>query len=173
MARCLLVIDIQNDYFPGGALPLWQAEETEARLVAAIGAARRSGDRVILVRHVTPAGSGFLAEGSEGAEIRPAIREAAGDAPVVTKRNADAFQDTVLLDHLAGTRELLVAGMMTQNCIIFSAMSEDARPFRVRVIADLCAAPTEMVHRIALTSLGSKLTLTEAGDVWAEEAAGA
>ena len=31
---------------------------------------------MILVRHVTPAGSGFLAEGSEGAEIRPAIREA-------------------------------------------------------------------------------------------------
>ena len=29
MTRALVVIDIQNDYFPGGVLPLWQAEDTE------------------------------------------------------------------------------------------------------------------------------------------------
>ncbi len=50
MSRAFLVIDIQNDYFPGGALPLWRAEETEARLVAAIGRARAQGDRIVLVR---------------------------------------------------------------------------------------------------------------------------
>ena len=40
MARAFLVIDIQNDYFPGGVLPLWEPEAVEARIVAAIGRAR-------------------------------------------------------------------------------------------------------------------------------------
>ena len=42
MNRTLLVIDIQNDYFPGGLLPLWQAEETEARIVDAISSVVRT-----------------------------------------------------------------------------------------------------------------------------------
>ena len=31
MARALIVIDVQKEYFPGGKAPLFQAEETEAR----------------------------------------------------------------------------------------------------------------------------------------------
>ena len=63
MNRTLLVIDIQNDYFPGGLLPLWQAEETEARIVAAIHAARARGDGIVLVQHVSTAPAGFMAAG--------------------------------------------------------------------------------------------------------------
>ena len=78
MTRTLLVIDIQNDYFPGGLLPLWQAEAVEARLLDAIGRARAQGDRVVLVRHVSSAATGLFAPDSEGAAIRPSVRAAAG-----------------------------------------------------------------------------------------------
>lgn len=166
MTRALVVIDVQNDYFPGGALPLWQAEETEARIAAAIVRARSCGDRVILVRHVPTAATGLFAAGNSGTEIRRAILDAAGDAPIVTKRFADAFQETDLADHLAGADHLLVCGMMTQNCVVFTATSRAADRFQVDVVADLCAAPIEVVHRIALNALGSKLSLTEAGDIW-------
>jgi len=164
MTRALLVIDIQNDYFPGGTLPLHQAEEVETRVVAAIERARRAGDRVVLVRHVSPAKTGLFAEGGSGVAIRPAILSAAGDAPVVTKQVADAFQDTDLAEHLAGVDELLVCGMMTQNCVVFTAMSRDAEGFDVGVIGDLCAAPSEIVHRIALNALGSKLRVVNSDD---------
>lgn len=166
MARCLLVIDIQNDYFPGGVLPLWQAEETEARILDAIARARAAGDRVILIRHLAPAGSGLFAEDSAGSQIRPAVLAAAGDAPVVIKRFADSFQDTTLMEHLNGIDELLVCGMMTQNCVVFTAMSRDADAFRVRVVGDLCAAPMAPVHLIALSALGSKTEVAEAAQIW-------
>ncbi len=166
MTRTLLVIDIQQDYFPNGALPLWQAEETEVRIVSAIAQARAAGDRIVLVQHVSTAATGLFAAGGEGTAIRPDILAAAGDAPVVIKRSADAFQDTDLAPHLAGTDELLVCGMMTQNCVVFTAMSRAADEFKMRVIGDLCTAPTEIVHRIALNALGSKLQVASASDVW-------
>lgn len=156
MTRTLLVIDIQNDYFSGGALPLWQAEEVEARIVTAIRAARAKGARIVLVRHVSASRTGLFAAESPGSAIRSAILEAAGDAPIVTKRHADAFQDTDLMDHLAGTSELLICGMMTQNCVVFTALSHLARGFQSKVVGDLCTAPSEVVHRIALNALRSK-----------------
>jgi nicotinamidase-related amidase len=165
-ARAFLVIDIQNDYFPGGVLPLWEPEAVEARIVAAIGRARAQGDRVILVRHESLAAVGPFVQGSAGAEIRPAILAAAGDAPVVVKQHADAFQDTDLAQHLTGIEELIVAGMMTQNCVVFTALSRAAEGLRVQVVGDLCTAPIEVVHRIALRALESKTTVNSAADVW-------
>ena len=166
MTRTLLVTDIQYDYFPGGALPLWQAEETEARIITAIGKARAAHDKVILVQHVSTAASGLFAAGAAGTAIRPAILAAAGEAPVVVKHHADAFQDTDLADHLSGTRDLLVCGMMTQNCVVFTALSRLADRFHVQIIGDLCTAPSEVVHRIALNALSSKYAVSSLQDIW-------
>lgn len=166
MSRTLLVIDVQADYFAGGTLPLWQVEETEARIVAAIAQARRTADRVVLVRHISTQTAGLFAADGPGIAISPAILAAADDAPIVTKHVADAFQDTDLAGHLAGTDELLVAGMMTQNCVVFTALSRAADAFRVRVVGDLCTAPTETVHRIALAGLRSKREVTTSAEVW-------
>ncbi len=166
MSRTLLVIDVQNDYFAGGVLPLWNAEETEARIVAAIGHVRAQGDRVVLVQHVSTAGKGLFAADGAGVAIRDAVLRAAGSAPVVVKHVADAFQETQLAVELEGTQELLVCGMMTQNCVVFTAISRAADHLRVRVVGDLCTAPTETVHRIALNALGSKLEVLDAAQVW-------
>lgn len=166
MSRALVVIDVQNDYFPGGVLPLHAPEEAEARIIHAIGEARQAGDRIVLIRHVSPLETGLFAANSPGSDIRPAILAAAGDAPVVIKRFADAFQETDLAAHLGGIDTLLVCGMMTQNCVVFTALSTDAQPFEVTVLEDLCAAPTEVVHRIALNALRSKLTVRASGEIW-------
>lgn len=166
MARALLVIDVQNDYFPGGVLPLWQADEAEARTVAAIGKARATGDEIVLVQHISTAATGLFAPGGAGIAIRPAILAAAGNAPVVIKHHADSFQETDLMTHLAGIDELLICGMMTQNCVAFTALSRAADAFRVQVIGDLCAAPIEVVHQIALNALGSKTRVVNVAQVW-------
>lgn len=140
--------------------------ETEARFVSAIGWARAGDDRIILVRHISLAPAGLFVAGSTGADIRQAILNAAGNAPVVTKHYADAFQETDLADHLAGVSEFLVTGMMTQNWVVFTALSRAADGLRVRIVGDLCTAPTETVHRIALNVLGSKIEVATAADVW-------
>ncbi len=73
MTRTLLVIDVQNDYFPGGHLPLWQPEQPRrgSRTPSALRGAR--GDKVVLVQHVSPEAEGLFAAGSHGGQIRPAI----------------------------------------------------------------------------------------------------
>lgn len=162
MTSALIVIDVQNDYFPGGVLPLHQAEQVEAAIVAEIERARAAGERIILVRHVSPAETGLFAANGSGAAIRPAVLAAAGDAPIVTKQMADAFQETDLATHLAGVDRIRICGMMTQNCVVFTAMSEAAAAFDVTVIGNLCAAPSEIVHHVALNALGSKLRVEDA-----------
>lgn len=169
MTRTLLVIDVQNEYFPGGAVPLWQPEEVEARIVAAISSARAAGDSVVLVQHVGKADARLFAAGSAGAAIRPAILAAAGDAPIVAKQFADAFQATDLASHLSDTDTLLICGMMTQNCVVFTALSRAADDLHVQVIGELCTAPLEVVHAIALNALGSKGLVVSAKDIWANK----
>lgn len=166
MSRALIVIDIQNDYFAGGVLPLHLAEETAGGIVDAIHRARNAGDRIVLVQHISSASSGLFALGGTGVAIRPSILAAAAQAPIVTKQFADAFQDTDLASHLQGIDTLLICGMMTQNCVVFTAMSQDAQPFKVVVVEDLCAAPTEPVHEIALSALRSKLNVHDSAQVW-------
>lgn len=166
MSRALVIVDIQNDYFPGGVLPLWEAEAVERRLVEAIAKARQAGDVVILIQHLSNAPSGLFAMGGSGCELRPEIVAAAGDAPVVTKRVADAFQETTLATHLSGVDELLIGGMMTQNCVAFTTLTALAAGRAVTVVGDLCTAPLEVVHRIALNALASKTKVRDTADLW-------
>jgi nicotinamidase-related amidase len=168
MRRTLLVIDVQNAYFARGALPLWRAEAVEERIVAAIVAARAADDQVLLVRHV--AAGGPFAEDEPGSVIRPAIMEAAEGAAVITKSYPDSFQETDLGAHLLDTGELFVCGMMTQNCVTYTALAAEATVLDRRVIGDLCTAPTDFVHQVALAALGSKMPVINAADVWPEAA---
>lgn len=161
MTKALIVIDIQNDYFDGGCLPLWNADETEQRIADAIRRTLDRGDKVVLVRHVSKSPSGLFAQDTVGSEIRPLILSVAEGAPVVIKHVADAFQDTDLLSHVEECDELLLCGMMTQNCVAFTAISRSAERFRVRVAGELCTAPSEIVHKIALNALASKVELVE------------
>jgi nicotinamidase-related amidase len=62
----------------------------------------------------------------------------------------------------------LICGMMTQNCVVFTSMSRAADDFPRRVLSDLCAAPSEAVHLIALSALRSKLQLSTAAEVWGD-----
>ena len=50
--KALLLIDLQNDYFPGGKFPLWNAEGVLATVEKAVSAARAKGVLVVHVQHV-------------------------------------------------------------------------------------------------------------------------
>ncbi len=86
MSKALLVIDLQNDYFPGGVPALERAEATLAGVERAIARARDRHIPIILVQHVADAARGvalFFNEGTSGAVVHPQILAAAPDAPVV------------------------------------------------------------------------------------------
>lgn len=162
MTKALLVIDVQKDYFPDGAFPLWNADAVLNRIEAAMGAARESGMPVILVQHVVDPSQGpapFFNGGTEGVEIHPRILAAAPGAPIVIKHYADSFEKTNLKSTLAtlGVDELLVCGMMTQNCVTHTLLSRAADQYKVVVLEDGCTTVSEILHLLALHALSTRL----------------
>lgn len=161
----LIVIDMQNDYFQGGAFPQWNSEATLEAVGNAIASARTRNIPVILVQHVSDPAQGiapFFNHGNEGVEIHPRIRTAAPDAPIVIKRFADSFEQTDLKAGLQGLGidELILCGIMTQNCVTHTALSRAADDYeKVTVLTDACTSVNEMIHGIALHALSTRVTL--------------
>lgn len=168
--KALLVIDLQNDYFPGGAFPLWQADQVKDRLVESIQKATKAGMLVVHVQHIADKARGiapFFNEGTEGAAIHPDILAAAPEAPVVIKHYADSFEQTDLKKLLTanGIDELLVCGMMTQNCVTHTAISKAAEAYKVTIVSDLCTTVSEILHLIALNAVSTRMKLASAKEV--------
>ena len=166
--QALIVIDLQNDYFPDGKFPLWNTESTLANVEAAIGNARARQIPVVLVQHVADATKGiapFFNEGTSGVAIHPRILAAAPDAIIVTKAFADSFHHTALEDTLSRLRveELLICGMMTQNCVTHTAISKAAEKYSVKILSDSCTTVDQMIHLIALNAVSTRIALVESG----------
>ncbi|GAB3516795.1 cysteine hydrolase family protein [Photobacterium alginatilyticum] len=162
--KALIIIDPQNDYFPEGKYPLWNTELILTNIKKAIGRARQQDIAVILVQHIANSEIGiapFFNEGTEGAAIHPEITAAAPAATIVTKSFADSFEQTCL-EHVLkeqGITELLLCGMMTQNCVTHTAISRQAEKYTVSVLADCCTTVDEMIHNIALNAMSTRVRL--------------
>ena len=164
MNSALLLIDLQNDYFPGGKYPLWNTGAALAATEAAIARACRENMTIVHVQHrAADAGAPFFVPGSDGVRIHRRILSAAPDAPVVVKEHADSFHRTDLAAVLAerNVGRLLLAGMMTQNCITHTALSKAAEAFEVTVLADATTTVDAMIHRFALAALRTRVDVLE------------
>jgi nicotinamidase-related amidase len=169
MSKALLVIDVQNDYFPDGKLPLWNTEATLATIERAIHEAKARGGHVVIVQHIANPKMGispFFNAGTAGAELHPRVLAAAPGAPVVRKEFADSFVGTNLEETLAklGATELLVCGMMTQNCVTHTAISKSAEKYKVTILADACTTVDAMIHNIALHAVSTRVHLAPVSD---------
>ncbi|GAB2742325.1 cysteine hydrolase family protein [Arthrobacter bambusae] len=166
MSRVLLVIDVQNDYFPGGAYPLAGSDMAVAAAASVIEIFRQSGEPVVHVQHVwdEPEAS-FMRPGTAGVEIHNAVRPLPEEV-VITKASPNAFIGTELgavLKRLEAS-ELVVVGMMTSMCVDSSVRAAAEQGFDVVLVHDACAAPDlefggvrvpgEMVHAAFVAALG-------------------
>lgn len=161
MKDVLLVIDPQNDYFPGYKFPLWNTEEVLNKTVALIKKAKAKNVPVILIQHVADPALGFAPffnENTEGVQIKKEIMECAGDASIVKKTFADGFVGTTLEDTLQklGATNLYVCGMMTQNCVTHTAISKHAEKYDVKIIPDCCTSVDQMIHLIGLAAVSTR-----------------
>lgn len=147
MADALVVIDIQNEYFPGGALPLPDAEGAVGRAAGAIEAAREAGIPVIHIRHEEPSSDQFFVPGSRGAETNDTVAPAEGET-VIVKHYPNSFLDTDLSERLAGSGSKRVAfcGMMTSMCVDATVRAAADLGLEPVLIDDACAAP-DLEHR--------------------------
>lgn len=159
MKSALIVIDVQNDYFAGGALPQWDVEALAGRVVDRINKAKNEGQMVVTIQHIAADPNAWIFRaGSEGVELYPPVAEVLAGSQVVVKRYADSFFQTDLGKVLKENHieQVDLCGMMTQNCITHTALSPEAAPYKVRILADYCSAPSELIHKFAINALSAR-----------------
>lgn len=113
MLRALLMTDIQNDYFAGGAHPLPAPEAAAAAARAVLEQFRRGREPVIHVQHVWDDPDATLMRPSTpGVEIHDSVAPRSGE-PVIRKKSPNAFLETGLDEELRerGVDQLVVCGM--------------------------------------------------------------
>jgi len=164
--QALIVVDIQNDYFPQGKWPLAGADaaaDNAARLIAAF---REAGNSVVHIRHeFTSEDAPFFTPGSEGAKLHPKVLNRA-DEPVVLKHFVNSFRETTLQSILEeqGIKELVVVGSMSHMCVDGITRAAADMGYGVTVIHDACASrdlefngltvPAAHVHAAFMSALG-------------------
>ena len=141
MTRALVIIDIQNDYFPNGRHELVGPEAAAANAARLLAAQRAAGGPVFHVQHVWEGEDAeFFAPGTPGVEIHESVRPLTGE-PVVQKAYPNSFRETDLERRLrdAGADELLVVGMMTSMCVDATVRAAVDLGFGCTVAHDACA----------------------------------
>lgn len=175
----LLVIDIQNTYMQPADDPLeaarWQPfydrmnQQVIPGTAKLIENARERGVEVIFARiaclktdgrdrSLSQKKPGFnyllLPANSEESQFVPELA-AQGDEITITKSTDSALTGTNLrlILHNMGIKNVVVAGIFTDQCISSSVRSLADESFNVVVVEDCCAAATEELHRNELMSI--------------------
>lgn len=141
MKNCLILVDLQNDYFPGGSMELVGIEKAAANAQLLLNEARRAKSPVIHIQHISarPGATFFLPE-TDGARINNIVAPQA-DEIVVVKNFPNSFRNTDLLEILKKQEidDLVICGAMSHMCIDATTRAAFDLGFNCTVVEDACA----------------------------------
>lgn len=141
MKTALLIIDIQNDYFPGGKMTLEGSSEASLNAAALLAAFREKQLPIVHVQHLAASPKAtFFVPGTDGAQIHRNVAPATSEV-VIQKAFPNSFRKTGLLDYLKQNEisELVIAGMMTHMCVDTTTRAACDLEFKCRLAHDACA----------------------------------
>jgi len=126
----LLIVDIQNFYFPGDGPGLVNAEAASLKAKEILQIFRDKKQLVIHVRH----------KANKGSEIHKNV-EPISNEKVITKEEVNSFQRTDLLEYLRSNNvnRLVIIGMQTQLCLEAAVRAGHDFGFECIVVQDACA----------------------------------
>jgi len=167
MTTALILVDIQNDYFPGGKNELEGPIEASLRARQLLDHFRQAHLPLVYIQHVAirPGAKTFL-PGTVGVEIHENVRPLEGEC-VFQKHYPNSFRDTPLLGHLKreGATRVVVCGMMTHMCVDATTRAAFDFGFECFIAHDACATkaltfggqtiPAQHVHGSFLAALGA------------------
>jgi nicotinamidase-related amidase len=138
----MILVDLQNDYFPGGSMELAGIETAAANARLLLDKFRKRGKPVIHIQHIAvrPGSTFFLPE-TNGARINATVAPM-GDETTIVKNYPNSFRDTPLLELLRqqAIGDLVICGAMSHMCIDASVRAAFDLGFTCRVAEDACAA---------------------------------
>jgi nicotinamidase-related amidase len=130
MKTALLIVDIQNFYFPGEGPGLVHAEEASLAAKEVLQIFREKKQLVVHVRH----------KSKKGFEIHPNVAPLP-EEKVITKEDVNSFRNTDLLEYLKtnNINRLVIIGMQTQMCLEGAVRAAHDFGFECIVVQDACA----------------------------------
>lgn len=163
--KALIIIDIQNDYFAEGKMPLVGSDEAVVNAKLVLEEFRKAGLPVIHIQHISDRpGAGFFLPNTKGAEIHADVTPLESEK-VIVKHFPNSFRETELSAYLEdlGVSDLVICGMMTSMCVDATTRAAKDYGYNCTVIGDACAAPNleikgkavsgENVHNAFLAAL--------------------
>lgn len=167
MKKALLIIDVQNDYFPNGACELYQSKQALEKIKSLLSHFRKNELPVYFIQHIADKTASFFVPDTEGAEIHEAIAPLASEK-VIIKHFPNSFFETPLQEELEkdSVTELIVCGMMTHMCVDTTVRTAKDFGYPVTLISDACATkdlelnnkriPAQIVQDVYMASLHPK-----------------
>jgi len=165
MQEALLLIDIQNDYFPGGKMELIGMEEAARKATELLKAFRTAGKPVFFIRHLSVRSDAtFFIFGTKGTDIHSSVSPLP-DETVIEKHFPNCFLQTELLSVLneSDITDIVICGAMSHMCIDTTVRAAKELGFKCTLIADACAArnlkfgdeilPAHTVHAVFMAAL--------------------
>jgi nicotinamidase-related amidase len=167
MKTALLLVDIQNDYFPGGKMVSEGSVAASAHARELLTYFREHNMPVVHIQHVSVRpGATFMLPGTDGVKIHESVSPVEGET-VFEKNYPNSFCNTPLKEHLKNEQidRLVICGMMTHMCIDSTVRCAFDQGFQVVVAHDACATraltfgetviPAPQVHQAFLAALGT------------------
>ncbi len=178
MKSALLLIDIQNDYFPGGKNELFQPEQAAAKAQLLLEYFRKRGLPVFHVQHISvKSDSSFFLPETEGVKINSLVSPKSEEM-VLVKHAPNAFLNTGLeqLLHAQNIERLVICGMMSHMCVDSTVRAAKDAGFSVLLPEDACTTkdlnwggnpiPAPTVHQAFMAALsGSFAQIIETKDL--------
>jgi nicotinamidase-related amidase len=141
MKQGLILIDIQNDYFPGGKMELFGMEKAANNAKKLLDKFREVKFPVFHVQHIASRpGASFFLPGTEGMKFHESVDPLPGEI-IVQKSFPNSFRDTSLIDHLnsAVVKSVVICGAMSHMCVDATTRAAFDLGFSCVVIDDACA----------------------------------
>ena len=141
MNPALLLIDIQNDYFPGGKWELHRAEQAASQAGKILAHFRDRHLPAFHIQHINlKQGAAFFLPDTPGAEIHPLVAPQPGEEHIV-KHAPDSFYRTDLQARLERRKidHLVVCGMMTHMCVDTTVRAARNFGYGITLIENACA----------------------------------
>lgn len=146
--KTLIIVDVQNDYFPNGTMTLVNAEQASLNAQRLLAHFREQKLPIIHIQHIAtnPAATFFLPN-TAGADIHPHVSPQDNERWIV-KHFPNSFRETSLLADLQKipSHDLVICGMMTHMCIDATVRAAKDLGFQIELISDACATKDLAIH---------------------------
>lgn len=129
-STALILIDIQNFYFPGGAAELVEPEKAAEQAKILLSYFRENNGLVVHVKH----------DFSPGGEIHQLVKPLDNEK-VFTKKEVNAFLNTGLNEYLKqnNIKHVTLCGMQTHMCLEAGTRAAHDLGYECIVVEDACA----------------------------------